>query len=88
MSPDSDRGLSCSLWLGSVEGRHDHQRDGQQASLNRAALQATVHCLTGCAIGEILGMVIATALGLSNTASIALQSCLRLPSGTRSRCGQ
>ena len=33
------------------------------ASLNRLALQATTHCLTGCAIGEVLGMVIATALG-------------------------
>ena len=24
-------------------------------SLNRTAFQATIHCLTGCAIGEILG---------------------------------
>ena len=31
------------------------------------AIRATVHCLTGCAIGEILGLVIGTALGLSNT---------------------
>lgn len=31
------------------------------------AIKATVHCLTGCAIGEILGLVIGTALGLSNT---------------------
>lgn len=30
------------------------------------AIRATVHCLTGCAIGEILGLVIGTALGLSN----------------------
>src|SRR3954471_22816828 len=36
------------------------------------AISATLHCLTGCAIGEILGMVIATALGLSNAASIAI----------------
>ena len=36
------------------------------------AVSATLHCLTGCAIGEILGMVIATALGLSNAASIAI----------------
>jgi hypothetical protein len=35
-------------------------------------VQATLHCLTGCAIGEILGMVIATAVGLGNAASIAL----------------
>jgi hypothetical protein len=41
-------------------------------SLNRAAVQATLHCLTGCAIGEVLGMVIATALGLGDLQSIAL----------------
>ena len=36
---------------------------GQQ-SLRRLAFSATVHCLTGCAIGEVLGLVIGTALGL------------------------
>ena len=41
-------------------------------SLNRLAFAATWHCLTGCAIGEILGLVIATALGFSNLASIAI----------------
>lgn len=41
-------------------------------SLTRAAVLATLHCLTGCAIGEVLGMVIATALGLANAPSIAL----------------
>jgi hypothetical protein len=48
----------------------------EQASLNRAAVSATVHCLTGCAIGEVLGMVIATALDFSNAASIALSVLL------------
>jgi len=32
-------------------------------SVNRLAFQATVHCLTGCAIREVLGLAIATALG-------------------------
>jgi hypothetical protein len=41
-------------------------------SANRSAFSATVHCLTGCGIGEILGLSIATALGWGNTASIAL----------------
>jgi len=45
-------------------------------SLNRAAVQATLHCLTGCAIGEVLGMVIATALAWGNTASIVLSIAL------------
>jgi uncharacterized protein DUF4396 len=39
-------------------------------SLNRLAFSATVHCLTGCAIGEVLGMVIGTALDWSNGATI------------------
>ncbi|MDP9456264.1 MAG: DUF4396 domain-containing protein [Actinomycetota bacterium] len=42
------------------------------ASLNRLAFSATAHCLTGCAIGEVLGMIIGTALGWSNVATIAL----------------
>jgi hypothetical protein len=41
-------------------------------SLNRLALQATTHCLTGCAIGEVLGLVIATALGWHDLPSIVL----------------
>jgi hypothetical protein len=36
------------------------------------ALSATVHCLTGCAIGEVLGVVIGTALGWSNWPTVAL----------------
>jgi hypothetical protein len=42
------------------------------SSLNRLAFSATAHCLTGCAIGEVLGMVIGTALGWGNLATIAL----------------
>jgi uncharacterized membrane protein YbjE (DUF340 family) len=42
----------------------------------RSAVQATLHCLTGCAIGEVLGMVVATALGWGNAASIALSVAL------------
>jgi hypothetical protein len=45
-------------------------------SLNRLAYAATVHCLTGCAIGEVLGMVIGTALGWSNAATILLAVAL------------
>jgi Domain of unknown function (DUF4396) len=38
--------------------------------LNRMALSATTHCLTGCAIGEFMGMALATALGWGNTAQL------------------
>jgi len=44
--------------------------------LTRTAVQATVHCLTGCAIGEVLGMVLATALGWGNALSIAISTVL------------
>src|SRR5215204_3399039 len=43
-----------------------------KGSLNNLAFSATVHCLTGCDIGEVLGLIIADALGWSNFASIAL----------------
>ena len=44
---------------------HDHDVNGM-------ALSATLHCLSGCALGEIAGVVIGTALGWSNGATIAL----------------
>ncbi|MGE0067271.1 MAG: DUF4396 domain-containing protein [Solirubrobacterales bacterium] len=40
--------------------------------LNRLSLTATLHCLTGCAIGEVLGMVLATWWGWHDVAQIAL----------------
>ena len=46
--------------------------DHAAPSLNRTAFDATVHCLTGCAIGEVLGLVIATALGWHDLPSIVL----------------
>jgi hypothetical protein len=41
-------------------------------SVDRLALSATIHCLTGCAIGEVLGLVIATALGWHDLPSVLL----------------
>jgi hypothetical protein len=51
---------------------HAHAEHSAPASLNRTAFAATWHCLTGCAIGEVLGLVIATAFGWGNLASIAI----------------
>jgi hypothetical protein len=50
---------------------HDSPR-----SLNRLAFSATLHCLTGCSIGEVAGMVIGTASGLGNGSTIALSIVL------------
>jgi len=52
---------------------HDHaELPASGGELNRVALSATLHCLTGCAIGEVLGMIIGTALGFSSLGTIAL----------------
>jgi hypothetical protein len=65
--------------------RHEHLGAGAPSghahhpapqSLNKSALSATIHCLTGCAIGEVLGMAIATALSWGNLASITLAVAL------------
>ena len=40
------------------------------------AAAATLHCLTGCAIGEVAGMVIGTAAGLPNAATVLLSIAL------------
>ncbi len=50
--------------------------DAHGNDLTRTAVSATLHCLTGCAIGEVLGMAIATALGWGDLASIALAIAL------------
>jgi len=42
------------------------------SSLNRMAFSATLHCLTGCSIGEVLGMMIGTVFGWGNVATIVL----------------
>jgi len=53
--------------------QHDHQpaHTGDEQHLTATAISATLHCLTGCAIGEVTGLAIATALGWGNGASIA-----------------
>lgn len=48
----------------------------ETTALNRTALSATLHCLTGCGIGEVLGMVIGTGLGWGAGATTALAVAL------------
>ena len=46
------------------------------SSLTRVAVSATLHCLTGCAIGEVLGMVIGTAAGWGDLSTVVLSVAL------------
>jgi hypothetical protein len=43
---------------------------------NRLALRATVHCLTGCGTGEVLGMMLGTGFGWSNPATVITATVL------------
>jgi len=46
------------------------------SALTAVAISATLHCLTGCAIGEVTGLAIGTAAGFSNLGTIALAIAL------------
>ena len=48
----------------------------QPVSLNRLAARATTHCLIGCGIGEVIGLVVASALGWAALPSIVLAIAL------------
>jgi Domain of unknown function (DUF4396) len=60
--------------------RHEHHDHGPMPTSGRAldamALSATLHCLTGCAIGETLGMILGTALGFSEWGTVGLAVAL------------
>lgn len=47
-----------------------------QHTTKHTAISATLHCLTGCAIGEVMGLVIGEALGWSNIQTIVLSVAL------------
>jgi hypothetical protein len=55
-----------------THSQHEHLHDSSW----RTAISATLHCLTGCAIGEVLGMVLGTWWGWSNGASLLLAIAL------------
>ena len=58
-------------------GHQSHDHTGHEGmSVNKMAASATLHCLTGCAIGEVAGLIIGTALGWSTWQTIALAVAL------------
>jgi uncharacterized protein DUF4396 len=59
-----------------AHGHVEHARRGWSSVSWSMAAQATLHCLTGCAIGEVLGMVIGTGLGLHNAATVVVSVAL------------
>lgn len=54
---------------------HEHAQHAK-SGLNKMAASATLHCLTGCAIGEVAGLIIGTALGLSNLVTLIIAVAL------------
>ncbi len=62
---------------------HDshHEMPTEGGELTGVAISATLHCLTGCAIGEIAGMAIGMALGFSNLGTIVLAIALAFAFG-------
>src|SRR5918999_791017 len=55
---------------------HHHELPTSGRALDAVALSATLHCLTGCAIGETVGMIVGTALGFSEWGTVALAVAL------------
>ncbi|HEX5909383.1 MAG TPA: DUF4396 domain-containing protein [Thermoleophilaceae bacterium] len=55
---------------------HHHEMPTSGTALTGVAISATLHCLTGCAIGEVAGMAIGTALGFSDWGTVALAVAL------------
>jgi ABC-type dipeptide/oligopeptide/nickel transport system permease component len=58
-----------------------HGHHGAQTSLPRLTTAATLHCLTGCAIGEFAGLAIGVSLGLAAMPTMVLATVLAYASG-------
>jgi Domain of unknown function (DUF4396) len=59
-----------------AHAHHHHAMPTEGAALTGVAISATLHCLTGCAIGEVAGMAIGTAAGFSNLGTVLLAVAL------------
>jgi len=60
---------------------HHHGQSTQDISTFKLSVQATVHCLTGCAIGEFAGLAIGVTLGLNPWTTMVLATVLGFMSG-------
>jgi hypothetical protein len=59
-----------------ISGPHTRHTTPRGRELTRLAVSATLHCLTGCAIGEVLGMVLGTALDWPNSTTLVVSIVL------------
>lgn len=58
-----------------------HAHTGASATTVKLTNQSTLHCLIGCAIGELAGLMIGVSLGFNPWITIALATFLALISG-------
>jgi hypothetical protein len=75
MTDMTDRDANASDHEPPAAHGHSHPAAGSPVPWSQAAT-ATLHCLTGCAIGEVLGMIIGTAANLHNAATVILSIVL------------
>jgi hypothetical protein len=61
-----------------MHGEHEHH---DSHSAVRVAAQATLHCLAGCTIGEVVGMALGSWFGWSNTPTVVVSIVLAFVSG-------
>jgi hypothetical protein len=59
-----------------AHAHQEHEMPTEGRALTAVAIAATLHCLTGCAIGEVAGMAIGTAAGFSNAGTVVLSIVL------------
>ena len=59
-----------------AEHTRHHETPTRGSALTGIAVSATLHCLTGCAIGEVTGVAIGAAFGLTNLETILLAVAL------------
>ncbi len=65
----------------SAHSHHAHGHHGGSGGAFRTSAQATIHCLTGCVIGEVVGLGIGVTLGLGTWPTIILATGLAYLSG-------